>query len=424
MQNDTKLSAPSKVPKAPTTTLPKPANSADSAISQATEPLDPGKIMDRLDHTIRSFVVIDEAQLVAAVLWIVMTHFIGVIQVAPIALITAPEKACGKSQLLTLFDYFVANAMSVANSTASFIFRCIEAYSPTLLIDEADTFLKENGELKGIINAGHTRTQAYVGRTESDGNGGFIPKRFLVWCAKALAGIALERHLPPATLSRSIKISLRRKMAHESVSRLRHADRAEFEALAAQLVEMGKVYAERIRQARPALPDELSDRAQDNWESLIAIAELGGPVWRDRAVAAALKLSKSEEESVSFGNELLADIRQTFAERKADKLSTAMLIEALTEDSEGPWATYNRGKQITPRQLAKLLLSYDPGLKSKTVRLGAHDTPKGYDLAQFNDVFARYLTPSAAVVEDATEPEATPVSTTASQSADRPETAF
>lgn len=353
-----------------------------------------------------------------------MTHFIGVIQVAALALITAPEKACGKSQLLTLFDYFVANPLSVANSTASFIFRCIELFSPTLLIDEADTFLKENGELKGIINAGHTRTQAYVGRTESDGNGGFIPKRYLVWCAKALAGIALERHLPPATLSRAIKISLRRKMAHESVSRLRHADRAEFEALAAQLVQMGKVYAERIRQARPELPDELSDRAQDNWEPLIAIAELGGPEWRARAVAAALALSKSEDESVSFGNELLTDIRQVFEDQKTSKLSTASLIEALTEDAEGPWATYNRGKPITPRQLARLLVAYDPGLKSKTVRLGQYDTPKGYELAQFQEVFARYLPGNVELAAEVSEPIPATDSTTAIQSDTPPEEAF
>jgi putative DNA primase/helicase len=64
------------------------------------------------------------------------------------------------------------------------------------------------------------------------------------------------------------------------------------------------------------------------------------------------------------------------------------LIAELLEDGEKPWATYNRGKSITPRQLAKLLAGY--GIQSKTVRFGA-STPKGYELSQFADAFARYL---------------------------------
>ena len=35
------------------------------------------------------------------------------------------------------------------------IFRVVELQRPTLLIDEADTFLPENEELRGILNSGH-----------------------------------------------------------------------------------------------------------------------------------------------------------------------------------------------------------------------------------------------------------------------------
>ncbi len=37
------------------------------------------------------------------------------------------------------------------------LYRAIEKYGPTLLIDEADTFLRENRELLGILNAGYER---------------------------------------------------------------------------------------------------------------------------------------------------------------------------------------------------------------------------------------------------------------------------
>lgn len=355
------------------------------------EPVDPAAVLDAVVTLIRRHVVLDHAYAIAVALWIAMTWFIDAVGVAPLLIITAPEKACGKSQLLAILHRLVCRPLTAANTTASFLFRAIEAWMPTILIDEADTFIRENVELKGLINAGHTRDSAFVGRTVTTEND-FEPRMFNVWGPKALAGIALERHLSDATMSRGIIATLRRKLANEIIVRLRHADRAEFELLAAKLARLAQDYAEQVHRARPVLPDELSDRAQDNWEPLLAIAECAGPKWLEMATHAALFLSQSTEESASTGNELLEDIQEIFASKKISKISSADLIAALVEDAEKPWATYNRGKSLTPRQLAKQLAAY--GIKSKTVRLGPRDTPKGFDIEQFQDAFARYLTGS------------------------------
>ena len=272
------------------------------------------------------------------------------------------------------------------------------------MIDEADTFIRENEELKGLVNAGHTRANAYVGRTVAVGDG-HEPRLFDVWGAKAFAGISLEKHLPDATMSRGIVFVLRRKLANETVSRLRHADKTVFTSIAAKLARFADDYSKQVRTARPVLPDELSDRAQDNWEALFAIAACAGPEWVKRATEAALKLSSAGDQSVSTGNELLADIQHLFEGRNGNKISTADLIEALVHDDEKSWATYNRGKPISPRQLAKQLTAY--GIKSKTVRLGHANTPKGYELSQFTDAFARYLpAPTNAPPQGNATPEA------------------
>ena len=42
-----------------------------------------------------------------------------------------------------------------ANVTAAAVFRVVEIQRPSLLIDEADTFLSENEGLRGILNSGH-----------------------------------------------------------------------------------------------------------------------------------------------------------------------------------------------------------------------------------------------------------------------------
>jgi putative DNA primase/helicase len=315
---------------------------------------------------LQRFVLMSQAQAIAVTLWIMLTWFIKDVQVAALLLINAPEKACGKSQLLTLVGHLVSRPLSAANSTVSFLFRAIQRWCPTLLVDEADTFIKENDELKGLVNAGHTRANAFVGRTVAVGDG-HEPRLFEVWAAKAFAGISLEKHFPDATMSRGIVINMRKKMPDEKVERLRHAPKDLFAALASKMARFAEDYSQRVRDARPALPEELSDREQDNWEPLLAIASCAGSGWIERATKAALDLSKSTEATVSTGNELLADIQTVFEQKRTFKISTVDLIEALVNDQEKAWATYNRGRQLSPRQLAKQLAAY--GIQPKTVRM-------------------------------------------------------
>lgn len=355
------------------------------------KPIDPAALLDAIFQMFLRFMVMSTDQARAATLWVAMTWFIDVIKVAPLAIITAPERECGKSILLEIFSRLVARPLSVANSSAAFLFRAIQAWVVTLLVDEADMFARQNDELKGLINAGHTRASAFVGRVVKVGDA-LEPRTFSVWCPKALAGIRLNKHLPDATMSRGIIFNLRRKRPEERTERLRHADSAQFEILASMLARFAADYAEQVRQARPELPNQLGDRAQDNWEPLFAIAECAGPEWVEYAHTAALALSTINTDE-NIGSELLSDIKGVFDEKWVSRITTADLLAGLIADPEAPWATYNRGKPLTPRQLSRLLEPY--GIHSKTVRFSS-STPKGFEFSQFQDAFARYLTPTAA----------------------------
>jgi putative DNA primase/helicase len=92
--------------------------------------------------------------------------------------------------------------------------------------------------------------------------------------------------------------------------------------------------------------------------------------------------------TMSTGTELLADIQEVFEHKRMNKISTADLIAALCDDDEKVWATYNRGKPVSPRQIAKRLGEF--GIKSKNVRIG-YDQAKGFEIEQFQEAFARYL---------------------------------
>jgi len=350
------------------------------------EPINPTQLLTEISETIKRFIVCQNETVTATTLWAAMTWFIDVIQVAPLAVITAPEKRCGKSQMLFLLSRIVNRPLAASNISSAALFRSIDAWQPTLLIDEADTFMRENEELRGIINCGHTRDSAYIIRVFGDDH---TPRRFNVWGTKALAGIG---KLPETIMDRSITLELRRKKLEESVERLRHAEPEIFRVLAKKLSRFAQDYSDNVRHSKPILPDTLNDRAQDNWEPLFAIAEIAGEQWLQLARTAALKLSVNSDQSESIGIQLLFDIQEIYEPQRIDRFTTSELITALCKDDEKPWSTYNRGRPITPRQVASRLKEF--GVISNTIRSGT-TIAKGYHYWYFADAFSRYLSDSS-----------------------------
>ena len=346
------------------------------------EPVNAAELLHEVSATVRRFIVCQSETVDAVTLWVCMTWLMDVVQVAPLAVITAPEKRCGKSQLLFLLGRLCCRPLTASNISPAALFRSIDAWKPTLLVDEADAFMRDNEELRGLLNCGHTRDSAYIIRTVGDD---FTPTRFNVWGAKALAGIG---HLADTLMDRSITLELRRKLPNETVDRLRYAEPGLFKNLSGKLARLAHDQRDAVRRARPTLPTELHDRAQDNWEPLLAIADVAGGDWPDRARKAALKLSGADNSIMSTGAELLADIQEVFEHKRVDRIHTTDLITALCDDDEKIWATYNRGRLVSPRQIAKRLGDF--GIKSKNVRVG-YKQAKGFELEQFKEAFSRYL---------------------------------
>ncbi len=345
-------------------------------------PVDSAGLLNQIEGMFSRYIVCEPEVRIAATLWVAFTWFIDCVNVAPLAIITAPEKRCGKTQMLDLISKLCRRPMPASSISPAALYRVVERDSPTLLIDEADAFLKTNDELRGIINSGHTRTSAYVIRCIGDDQD---PKRFSTWGAKVLCGIGT---LPETLTDRAVVLELRRKLQTEHIERLRYADNAAFVALARKLARLAQDHAGTIQAARPALPKALNDRAQDNWEPLLAIAELVGGAWPERARQAALALSGQQAEPISRGVELLSHCRDAFECEGTSRLAMNALLRRLNADDEAPWATYNRGLPLRPRQLGKMLGEY--GITSKTLRFSS-GTSKGYERAQFEDAWSRYL---------------------------------
>lgn len=351
-------------------------------------PVDADALLTHMTEMIQRFTVLSLDQAQACALWSAFTWFIDAAQVAPLLNISSPVPRCGKSTLGQLVFEMVKRPLYASNISAAAVFRCMEKWQPTLVIDEADTFLAEKEELRGIINAGHYRKTAFVVRVERTETEALEPVKFSTWGAKALIGIGKLAH---TLTDRSVIIELRRKLPSEHVEKLRHAPQGTFLDIRRQLARWSQDEQECYGTLRIETIEALNDRAADNWEPLQMVAALAGGHWPQRCRKAAWALSGSAQEAPSTDAELLADIQELFARKQVDKFFTRDLLAGLCEDSEAPWATWNRGKEMSARQLATRLTGF--GISSGTVRIGL-ETLKGYKLEQFTDVFARYLTSS------------------------------
>jgi len=340
------------------------------------------ELLDDIAAALRLHVIADEVTIHAATLWIAFTWFIDVVDVAPIANITAPEKRCGKTVLLSLLTKLSRRALPVSNIAPAAMFRALDQWGPTLLIDEADSFLASYEGARGILNSGFDRESSFVVRCVGDDH---QPVPFNVWGAKAICGIG---KIADTLADRSIPLRLRRKLSTEQVTKVRHGDPATFQRLASQLARFAEDNKESIRHSRPAEVEGLNDRANDCWEPLLAIAEVAGDPWLRRAQASARELHVLDENAPSIGVELLASIKVAFEHKGHDRLSTAELLKALAADEYKPWATWNSGAPLNSHQLSRRLSEY--GIKPETVRIGSN-TPKGYKLHRFEEAFKRYL---------------------------------
>jgi len=276
---------------------------------------------------------------------------------------------------------FGASARRDSNISQAALYRLIESDSPTLLIDEADTFMKTKNEFIGILNAGHARHNAYVIRADHTAPGGV--RKFSVWCPKVIAMIGT---LPTTLADRSITIRLSRKTRNERIERLSLDGDDETKQLNEAVARWASANSHLIRHSEPDVPIELHDRAADNWRQLLAIADLAGEDWGLRGRSAAVALSGHEADE-DTGDLLFGDLRQTFAVSGTDSLPSRRISSELNDMEHRPWPTCANGRPMTPVHLAKMLSPY--GIRPVVLRF-AGKLARGYRIEQFTEAFARY----------------------------------
>ena len=337
-------------------------------------------LLDEVEIYVSRHLALPDHASVVITLWAAHAHCFRAFDYTPRLNITSLEKGCGKTETLDVLQTLAPRAIRTEGVSTAVLFRLTDQYAPTLLIDECDSSLRENEELRSALNAGHKRGGVFL-RCEGDN---YEPRAFKTFAPVALAGIG---NLPGTLFDRSIATELKRALPGEIKEHLELRKTVKQE-LKRKLARWAADNMAELEQLEPVLPGGFHNRRADKWRALFAVAQLVGGHWPKSITEAAKALSESEDAGDSIRMQLLAALRAIFARTVRDKLPTQEIIDELVKDEEAPWKTYHKGSPVTPRTLARLLRPF--GAKSGSKRDG-NSTFKGYDRKDFEEAFKRFL---------------------------------
>jgi Protein of unknown function (DUF3631) len=363
-----------------------------AAAAPTKEVIDGAQLLDQVHAFLGRFVAYpSEAAQFAHTLWVAHCYFMDSWESTPRIAFLSPEPGSGKSRALEVTEPLVPRPVHAVNTTPAYLFRKVsdETGLPVILYDEIDTVFgakaKDNEDVRGMLNAGHRRG-AVAGRCVTKGKT-VVTEELPAYCAVALAGLD---DLPDTIRTRSVIIRMRRRKPSERVEPWRHRIHApEGQQIADRLGDWSKSSADKL--VWPEIPNGIEDRNADVWEPLLAVADLAGGDWPERARVAAVDLvAVAADQKQSLGVQLLTDLHRVFAGGPA--MHTEVILGKLSALEDAPWGDL-RGKELDARGLANRLRPYD--VHPTDVRID-DVVRKGYKAEDLADSWSRYLsTPSA-----------------------------
>ena len=250
------------------------------------------------------------------------------------------------------------------------------------MLDEMDNADLHSGQLRKIVNTGHSRAGGYVHR---------VAGNYRVYGPMALAAIGKVLRTP--LMKRSIVIDMQRSTRKlPSIADLEDDDLLPY--IRHRLVEWSQTV---VLNSNPTLP--MINRIADNWRPLIAIGDTFQK-WSERVRDTASALQRGYREDDAAVN-ILKNIRSIVNEYHLDPIFTSELLVKLHafEGGDINWSEW-RGpkddqvpKKLSPADLGLLVGRF--GIKSKTVwekgrKKKDRQGGKGYQVADFESAWTKY----------------------------------
>jgi Protein of unknown function (DUF3631) len=350
-------------------------------------------ILDDIEYQIRRHSVFDrDEKYISNVLWSASSYFlkyqndIKVFRAFPMLAFMSPEPDSGKSRSLKVTELLSCNSISAGKyTTASLLFRIDEEPDKILSIflDEMDTIFahgKDNSELIQLFNLGY-EAGAVIVRLKRFGEG---LRETPAYCPKAFAGLRIAR-IPGPTKTRTIIINMRPKTDSEIVERY-----IDMEGLA-ELNKKLEIWShdpatlDRLRNVDLKEASFLTNRNEQIWQPLLAIAKITSEEWYQRAIAAARYFTTGRQTGEDLTHKILLGTYRVFRSGKyLDKIHSMVLREELYDLGVIP-------KWVDQNHLADHLSSYDPEIVTRQIKIDGINR-MGYEWHKFINTFNTYLT--------------------------------
>jgi uncharacterized protein DUF3631 len=354
----------------------------------------PEKLFEKIKAYIARYVVFSRPEDVDVVaLWIMHTWVAQLFDFTPYIHLHSPVMRCGKTQVHRVVEPLVKNPLRTCNISESALFREIADSHPTLLWDEVDSIFgsrkasEANENKRALLNAGYERGIRAI-RMERSG-GGFVKITYDPFCPKILAGIG---RLPDTIVDRSIPILIHRKTKTQPCQKYRRQDRANAKPLHDALEAWSKdaELLKTLREHQPQMPESLTDRQEDIWEPLLAIADtIGGDVPKLAREAAQVLCRNDDDEGKGYGITYLIAIRKVVGEQ--GRITSADLIDGLWEADALPSRLMEDEKPNYKKighWLSKFIKSYS-GKPARQLDFDGQNA-RGYEAAELKEIFDRY----------------------------------
>lgn len=293
--------------------------------------------------------------------------------------VTGP-KGSGKTLVIDLCEPLALNSERGVDMSASTMFRLIDSVKPALLIDEVDTWIKDEVR-RGVLNGGY-KHGGFVWRTGTgqDENGKRVLEKFFTFGPKLLAGIG-DRPVPDTIYNRSIPIEMRRINKNDPSERRERYFSFKAgpvaEKLVEEIAEWVKTNSEKINSYEPDEGDFVNREFEVAYPFLQLAHAVGGKTMEKEARESLLTLLRLRPDVDDEHVRVLRAIKAAFEEADTDKLSSPAVIAAAGYPETGGG-----------RLLSSLLTPF--GVKRTTFRIN-NQTTKGYRKESFEDVWNRYL---------------------------------
>jgi putative DNA primase/helicase len=343
------------------------------------EPVDGDHLLASLASAVKTYAVLPDYAADTIALWILHTWTVNQFSISPRLAITSPTKGCGKTTVLRILNKVARRPKRAGSISPPALFRAIEQFQPTILLDETEKYIEHGSDLHALMNEGHCKG-ATVMRVLGE------KLELMEFAIFGAAAFCRNGKMPDDLEQRSIVIEMQRRLPGEVLAALRDDRSESLDRIARMCARWSDDYNGAFKDADPDMGG-LINRVADNWRPLFAIADVIGSDWPERVRAAAIALAPRDSDSTK--TMLLADIKAAFADKNTDRLSSEEICEALAAMEGRPWAEFGKArKPITKNQLAQLLNGFR--VVPDTIRVGTR-TPKGYYRHRFEDAWERYL---------------------------------